>query len=322
MKVNQWVDVHAHFTPPTTEAERDARWKAMRSDSFMVPEPYHWTVEKTLDYMDRAGMGMQMLSNIPKTLEALRASNDYAASLVAKYPSRFGLLAALPTDDPKACLAEIERSSTKLDADGFAVTCCYNGVYLGDPSLEPVWAELDRRRAVVFAHPNAYAPASLGRPVPLIEVAFETARTIVDMMYAGLFRKFPNVKLIVAHCGGALPALSGRVLALGTEAWVPNPNNLTSAEMKEQLSRLYVDTAATATEHTLAPALAMTTCDHIVYGSDCGVPCSTDETLTANLKSLLSFTGIEAHQIEAIGHNALKLFSKASKRISLEASFT
>jgi hypothetical protein len=180
---HHWIDVHAHFTPPTTREECEARWKTMRDGLIMIPESYEWIVESTLDYMDRAGIQMQLLSNVPKTLDKLRASNDYSALLVSQHPSRFGLLAALPTDDPQAALAEIERAANNLYADGYAVTCHYNEVYLSDPSLEPVWAELDRRCAVVFVHPDAYAPASLGRPTPLLEVAFETTRTLVDMLY-------------------------------------------------------------------------------------------------------------------------------------------
>jgi 6-methylsalicylate decarboxylase len=313
--LSRWIDIHAHFTPPTTPEERDARWKAMRKELFLVPQPFHWTLEGTLDYMDRTGIAMQMLSNIPKTLDALRASNDYAAALVSQHPSRFGLLAALPTDNPEAALAEIERAYSDLHADGFAVTCHYNGVYLGDSKLDPVWAELDRRRAVIFAHPDAYAPASLGRPSPLIEVAFETARTVVDMLYAGVFRRYPRMRVVLAHCGGALPALSGRLINLGTEAWVPNPNHLTQAEMRHHLRRLYVDTAATGSVHTLAPALAMTSPDHIVYGSDCGVPCTTETTLAVNLENLLSFCGLTPDQIENIGHNALCLFPAAAARL-------
>jgi 6-methylsalicylate decarboxylase len=66
---------------------------------------------------------MQMLSVIPKALDALKASNDYGAELVKRHPSRFGLLAALPTNDPQACLAEIKRPKTELHADGFAAMC-------------------------------------------------------------------------------------------------------------------------------------------------------------------------------------------------------
>ena len=319
MLVDHWIDVHAHFYPPETRERREQRLVAMREACWCTAEPPTWDPDRTLAYMDRTGIQMQMLSNIPKTLNALRASNDYAASLVQEHPSRFGLLAALPTDDPGAALAEIERAYSELYADGFAVTCRYNDVYLSDPRLDPVWAELDRRRAVVFAHPDAYAPGSMGRPCALIEVAFETARTVTDMLYAGLFRRFPNMKLVLAHCGGALPAMSGRLLILGLESWIPNPNKVTPAEMREHLRRLYLDTAATCPT-VLGPALAMTTHNHIVYGSDCGVPCTTDATMDANIEALLSYSGLTREQIEEIGHNALRLFPTAAARIEEAAA--
>ena len=309
-----WIDVHGHFTPPTSSGDREARWHAMREAKFMVPEPFEWTPESTLSYLNKTGIAMQMLSNIPRTLDALKDSNDYAASLVAKYPSRFGLLAALPTNDPAAAMAEIDRASNALRADGYAVTCNYNGVYLGDSSLNDVWSELNRRHAVVFVHPDAYAPASLGRLSPLIEVAFETARTVVDMLYAGIFRRYPKIRFILAHCGGALPVLSGRLKLLGTEPWVPNPCKITQREIREQLAGLYLDTAATASTG-MAPALLMVPLNHLVYGADCGVPCSTESTMEANKKAILNYAGLTKDQRNAIGRNVLALFPAAAARL-------
>ena len=88
-----------------------------------------------------------MLSCIPTSHETLRATNDYGAALVSAHPDRFGLLAALPTDDPTACLVEIERtvSSYAIPPDGFALSTCYNNQPLADPRLDPVWAALDVR---------------------------------------------------------------------------------------------------------------------------------------------------------------------------------
>ena len=126
----------------------------------MVPEPFERAPESTLAYLDRAGIAMQMLSNLPKQLDALKESNDYAASLVGKYPTRFGLLAALLTDKSEATLAEIDRATHTLHTDIFAVICNYIGVFLGDPNLDPVSAELNRQHPVVFVHPNAYAPVA------------------------------------------------------------------------------------------------------------------------------------------------------------------
>ncbi len=205
-KAEGWIDVHAHFALPKTPEQLQAGLKMMRAGCFLAPEPFDWTVEATLDHMDRSGIAMQVLSNIPKTLADLESSNTFGASIVARLPARFGLLAALPTDDPAAALVEMDRPEKKLQADGFAVTCNYNGVSLGDPRLDSVWAELDRKGSVVFMHPDAYAPPSLGRPSALLEVAFETARTVVDMLYGGVFRSYPGIRFVVAHCGGALPA--------------------------------------------------------------------------------------------------------------------
>jgi 6-methylsalicylate decarboxylase len=319
MQPRDWIDVHAHFTPPMTVAESDARWNSMQRNDWIGPKPPDWSVESTLDTMDRLGIRMQMLSNIPFAIDMLRISNEFGASIVRRHPSRFGLLAALPTDDPDAALAEIERATTELEADGFAMTCCYNGVYLSDTRLEPVWAELNRRKAVVFVHPNAYGPGMFGRASALLEVAFETTRTIVDMLYAGIFRRYPGFRLILAHCGAALPALSGRLLLLGTQPWVRNPSMLTELEASNQLARLYVDTAMTGSVHTIAPAVAMTGVDHIVYGSDCGVPCTCFETMESNMRTLRLSSGLDAGQLRKIGRNALKLFPAASRRIETEA---
>jgi predicted TIM-barrel fold metal-dependent hydrolase len=311
--VDQWVDVHAHFYPPETDEVRRGRLDMMQEACWSMVELPGWSAEQTLAYMDRTGVQMQLLSNIPKNLEALRASNSFGASLVRAHPSRFGLLSALPTDDPDAALGEIARSD-ELEADGFAVTCRYNDVYLSDARLEPVWAELDRRQAVVFAHPDAYQPGSMGRPCAVVEVAFETARTFTDMLYSGLFRRYPSIRFIVAHCGGALPALSGRLQLLGLENWVPNPAMITPTEMRIHLRRLFLDTAATMPT-ALGAALEMTTPEHIVYGSDCGVPCSTDATMDANIEALVRFGGLASDQIQAIGRNALTLYPKAAARI-------
>lgn len=310
-----WVDVHGHFAPPTDEETEWARWVAMRRECFLAPEPFRWSAEETLDYLDRTGVAMQMLSNLPADHAALRASNDYGASLVAKHPRRFGLLAAVPTDDPDVALAEIDRADRELHADGYAMTAAYNGVYLGDRRLEVVWAELDRRAATVFIHPNAYAPAALGRPSPLVEVAFETARSVVDLLYAGVLRRHRQLRLVLAHAGGALPALSGRLQLLGTADWVPNPEGLTSEEIREHLARLYLDTAASGADSHLAPALTMVGRDHLVYGSDCGVPCSTETSMNANIELLHTSTVLHPGEVEHLGRCALDLFPRAASRL-------
>jgi predicted TIM-barrel fold metal-dependent hydrolase len=317
-KVSGWMDIHAHFSPPTTQAERVVKWHAMREAHFLVPAPHEWRVEDTLSYMDRQGIAMQFLSNIPATFSALQASNDYGVEIVRRYPSRFGLLAALPTDNVKAAIAEVERMK---EADGWAVTSCYKSVYLGDKSLDGLWEVLDKKKGVVLVHPNAYAPPPLTQAAPLVEVGFDTCRTVVDMLYKGVFRRYKGIKWVLAHCGGALPALSGRLLTLGGEEWVANPMGVGLEELTEALRRLYLDTAATAVPSLLWPALEMIgrRGGRLVYGSDSGVPCTCERTLNANVKSLLAFEGLTEEEKETIGHRLEKLFPGAAERVSNSA---
>lgn len=286
----------------------------------MIDRPVTWDVQSNLDYNNRANIQMQMLSYIPqRNPEKLIAANTYAASLVKKYPDRFGLLGALPTDDPELCLKEIERLKTTLDvpADGFATCTVYNDVGLGDSRLEPVWKELNARKAVVHIHPNASAGPSQGRPSPLIEVAFDTARTIVDMLYNGVFSRYPDIKFVLGHCGGALPVLSGRLSLLGTEVWVPNPNKLTRQEIEQQLGRLYVDTAATA-KTGLSPAVQMVGVEHVIYGADCGVPCSTELTMEENKTDVLEWEAKNNVPKGTILMNGWELFPQAAIRAGIQ----
>jgi 6-methylsalicylate decarboxylase len=316
LTTGNWVDVHAHFTPPTTEEQRHSAWTAMRELCFLAPQPYHWTVEGALRSMDRTGVAMQLLSAVPQAHDALRASNDYGAELVTEHPGRFGLLAALPTDDRQAALTEIARADSALRPDGWAVSTTYNGVNLSDPALEPVWDELNRRSAVVFVHPDTTKRLELGLPTPLVEVAFDTTRTVVAMLYQGIFHRHPDIRFILAHCGGALPALSGRLGLLGTEAWVPDGDRFTAAHIAEQLGRLYLDTAASGTDANLAAALTMVPVDHILYGGDAGVPCSDDHTIAANIAALRNSANITPTQAELIGRHALDLFPTAAHRLA------
>lgn len=163
-------------------------------------------------------------------------------------------------------------------------------------------------------HPNAYADATDGRPSPLIDVAFDTAKVATDMLYHRLLLKFPNVKLILAHCGGALPVLSGRLALLGAEPWVPNPENVSKQEIEEQLKKYYVDTAATA-ETGLQPAVKMVGRRHVVYGADCGVPCSTISTMEENRASIKSVATEMGFDGDEVGQNAWDLFPAAVKRV-------
>lgn len=315
-RADGWIDVHAHFSPPRTPEQLRDGLKQLHAACFLAPTLENWSADAAIDQMNRHGIAMELLSLVPPNAKAVRVVNDFGAETVARHPSRFGLLVGLPTDDPDAALEEITRADRSLLPDGFAVICCYNGVHLGDRSLWPVWRELDRRGAGLFIHPNAMAPGNMGRPSALLEVAFETTRTLVDMLYAGFFRDFPRIKVVVAHCGAALPALSGRLLLLGTEPWVSNPLRITKDEIRSSLSRLYLDTAATGFASSLLPALTLVDKSHILYGGDSNAVCTSEHTYTENLAALLNSEHLTADEIGAIGRNALSVFPTIGARLA------
>lgn len=130
----------------------------------------------------------------------------------------------------------------------------------------------------------------------------------------GILRRYPKTRFRVAHCGGAFPMLSGLLKLLGTELWVPNPNKIKQDEIREQLAGLYLYTAATAPTG-MAPALRMVSPDHLVYGADCGVPCSTESTMEANKKAVLDYDDLSKEQRDATGRNVMSLFPAATGRL-------
>ena len=312
-----WIDAHGHFVAPGTGVGRAPGTEAGATWVF--------TPETSIAYMDRTGVAAQIVSNCNPITDtgAIVASNTYGASLVAAYPTRFGFLAQLPIADPALAVTEIRRGCDALGAEGCAVLTNVAGTYLGDSRFEPLWAELDRREATLFIHPTTrgYENTRLGRPGALIEGPFDTARTVVDMLYAGVFRRHQRFNVILAHGGGALPALAGRLMSLGPYplGWVANPHQITASEMRETFARFYYDTGLAGTPHSLDPVLDVTTPDHVLYGADFGAPCTHIDVCDLHLAAVRSCQRLTAPQREAIGTNVLPLFPNFGKRIGAAA---
>lgn len=174
--------------------------------------------------------GTNISSDPPFNKTLTRQTNEFAADVKRQYPDRFGFFASLPLDKDNmdAASEEIAYALDELDADGFVLLSNTPGVYLGDPLLRPVLAELDKRAALVFVHPtiacypkmhghehhsspaeqyaNSSPLASLYR-APLFEFFFDSARSILDLLVSGTILRFP----LVSHCGNVLPSLLDRM---------------------------------------------------------------------------------------------------------------
>lgn len=172
------IDTHCHFVTTSYVAAMD-KFLGGNPDRFPMPE---WSPEKQLEFMDQMGIVHSVISyssphvnfSTPEVnADLVRVGNEEGAECVKKHPGKFSVLASLPVPDVDRSLAEIAYCCDELDVDGFTLPTNTKGVYMGAKELEPVFDELDRRRALVTFHPNkpGAVPSGVGEklPIPMME---------------------------------------------------------------------------------------------------------------------------------------------------------
>ncbi|MFC9555875.1 amidohydrolase family protein [Rhodococcus sp. NPDC056960] len=315
------VDVHAHFV---TDRYVSAARAAGHDQPDGMPGWPNWNVADHLALMDEGGIGTAMLSvSSPGThfgddraaRDLSREVNEYAADLVRRYPGRFGHFASLPLPDVDAALREIDYTLDVLGSDGVTVETNAHGLYLGDRRFEPVWAELDRRRAVVFVHPTSppgHDAVSLGRPRPMLEFLFDSARTVSDLVFAGVLLRYPGIEWVFTHGGGALPLLADRMELF--RGLIAEPS-ASAPSVPDQLRRLWFDTAGTPFPHQIPALTTAFGSDRVLYGSDyCWTPAAVTARQIASLDAAQQPTPDTWRSLTT--HNALKLFPQLSQTVS------
>ncbi|KAK3934696.1 hypothetical protein QBC46DRAFT_399178 [Diplogelasinospora grovesii] len=252
-----------------------------------------------------------------------RHLNEYAAGLRDEDHATFGFFASLPDIlNTSAALAEIEYAFDTLSADGVTLYTRYgpNATYLGNPALEPIWRELDRREATVFIHPTH--PADTDRvnqymPQPLIDYPHETTRAAMDMITSRTLKKYPNVKVILSHAGGSLPYLISRFLtplrktAGVVSSWMAGT---THDEAAQAFRSFYYDVALSTSPQVLQTLLDLVPDDHIVYGSD--FPYAPAPAYPAFLEDLESFDLTAEMRNKLNFGNAQVLISRLGKQVA------
>jgi predicted TIM-barrel fold metal-dependent hydrolase len=168
----------------------------------------------------------------------------------------------LTLPDVDGALAEAAYALDTLGADGVVLLANVNGIYLGDASQEPLMAELDRRRAVVFVHPSMLpAPSVPGIPAFVADFLLDTTRAGINMCQKGWMERYPNLKIILSHGGGFIPYAAQRIARMCSADGDP-------ARGIELLRRFYFDTALTSSPYALPSLLAFADPLRITFGSD------------------------------------------------------
>jgi aminocarboxymuconate-semialdehyde decarboxylase len=180
-------------------------------------------LEARLRLMDRAGVELQVLSACPqvpygedgkKAARTARFVNDQYTELVQRHPDRFRAFAALPMPHVQESVGEMRRALDELSMTGVAMNTTVLGHALVDPDYEPVFAELNSRGAVLYLHPAGNSACSplignyhltwmVGAPV-------EDTISVMQLITHGFPSRFPDIKIINSHLGGALPMLVQR----------------------------------------------------------------------------------------------------------------
>lgn len=308
------IDVHAHFLP-------DDYRQALLDNGHAQPDGFpvlpRWNPTDHLAMMDRLNIGTAMLSiTSPGALfgedpvEWARRLNDSGAQTVRDHPGRFGLFATLPLPNVDAALVETAYAFDTLHADGVVMETNFDGIYLGDPTFDPVFAELNRRQAVLFIHPTSPAcheATSLGYPRPVLEFLFDTTRAVADMVLNGTLAKYPDIRVIVPHAGSALPVIADRIA--GFAGLFPLGGQQPGAiDVIGTLQRLYYEVGAGSPfPRQIEALLDLVDADQMLFGTDfpfgglAGIEANTEALLTTKLMKHPQKQGV-------LRTNALQLF--------------
>ncbi len=302
------IDVHQHLLPPEFVAALDRHGMGAWA-------PFAWSVEGALAMMDKNQVATGVLSlstpgpHLGDDAEArilTKQVNERLAALVKGRPDRFGMFASVPLPDIDGSLEAIAHAYDGLSTDGVVLLTNNRGVYVGDPAFDPVMAELDRRGAVVFIHPGPIpGPPAKGIHPTLADFLLDTTRAAINMVSHGIPRRYPRLKIILAHAGGFLPYAAYRISALSN---VIDPTADQEA-MLADLSSFYFDTAISASPTVLPSLLAFAHPGHELYGSDW--PYCPEKTVGFFTGNLDNYTALDAKGHAAINRgNAERLFPR------------
>ncbi len=284
------IDFHNHFYPPeylqaiqagpsNVKVTFDSAQNPLLHypGDFNVAVPGHRDIAFRETALEKAGVHQQVLTfttpgthiETPQQAVALaQMVNDAFAKIKAERGHRFTALATLPLNDPGAAVKEFERAVTQLRFKGAMLFSNVNGIALSDERFWPLYERASELNAVFFIHPTH--PVGVEAMLdywlmPLLGFTFDTTLAAAKLVFSGVVERFPGIKWVLAHLGGAIPYLAER-LDRGYYAFEDCRKNI-SRPPSEYLKNFYYDTV-NFDARALRLALDFAGSDHLLAGSD------------------------------------------------------
>lgn len=324
------VDFHNHYYPPayldalrstgtsvTVGVDADGNPLLYYPGDYNIVVPGH----RDIDYRERVlvdlGVDRQVLTlTTPGThvetpqraADLARLVNDEFAEVVSTRGHRFAALATLPLNDPAAAARELDRAMTTLRLPGAMIFSNINGVALADRRFWPVYEKANELGAVLYIHPNH--PVSVEAMteywlMPLVGFLMDTTLAAAHLVFAGVTERFPRIRWVLGHLGGAIPYLAER-LDRGFSAFKECREHITRPP-SEHLRRFYYDTV-NFDANALKLAIAFAGADHLLAGSDYPHQIG---SIPKMLSSLRSLDIDESAKAGIFGGNAARLLGEA-----------
>ena len=325
------IDVHNHFYPPSyLDAIRGGNSvvkltvDAEGNPCLHYPGDYNVVVlgHRDIQYRERVleveGVDTQVITlTTPGTHVELaeraarlaRLVNDSFAAIVRERSPRFTALATLPLCDPQASVAELRRAMTELHLPGAMLFSNVNGVALADSRFDSLYAEANRLGAVLHIHPTDPVGVEAMTDywlMPLVGFLFDTTLAAAKLVFAGIPERYPDIKWVLGHLGGAIPYLAERL----DRGWRAFPDCRVNIDKppSNYLRRFYFDTV-NFDPNSLRLALDFAGASQILAGSDYPHQIGSIPLMKESLAAL----NVSAQERERImGTNAQTLYGVAS----------
>ncbi|MFQ5695293.1 MAG: amidohydrolase family protein [Terriglobia bacterium] len=284
------IDFHNHYYPPEYLAALQAgpskikvTFDEQKNPVLRSPGDVNIVVRGHRDIAFRetvlaeAGVDKQVLTfTAPGTLiespdrsaELARSVNDLFARIKEQRSHRFTALATLPLNNPAASVREFERATSELGFRGVMVFSNVNGLALSDQRFWPLYERADECEAVFYIHPTYPVGVEAMTEywlMPLVGFLFDTTLAAAQLVFSGVVERFPRIRWVLAHLGGAIPYLAER-LDRGYEAFKECRRHCTRPP-SECLKNFYYDTV-NFDPKALQLAIDFAGADHILAGSD------------------------------------------------------